>query len=278
MQIDHRDLTYASIARSRSGRILIKTIENLTGRPRLLWRLRSVPERVAAGEPLWPSLLDAYELTLRRHGPALAKDGSSLVICNHPYGLIDGLALCALLAETGRPFRVVANDVFAKVPALQPHILPISFAQGRDTARANLATRRAASTALRDGEIVALFPAGATASPPRPFAAPHEGTWSSFAARLVIESGASVQPVFMPPTRRWAFDNLGFIAANLRHALQINGVSRRIGTTIDVHVGEPFDPRDGPSMTIGELTERLRRSVLELSRDPIDPAITGRRF
>ena len=281
MQIKTSDLSYASIARTAWGRTMIRTVENLTGRPRVLWRMRDLPGRLEAGEQVWQVLPDLFNIRINRIGPPVPASGPLLVICNHPYGLADSLALCTLLAESGQPFRVVANDIFSKAGPIADHILPISFATGRQAARANLDTRRRARAALDRGEIVAMFPAGSTAGPPRPFAPPAEAPWSSFSARVALEADVPVLPVFMPMVRRPVFDTIGYLHPELRHALQIAGFSRWIDRTVDIHVGTPMrisDLVDAPSPGVAEMTTALRRAVLGLSPTPIDPEIEGKRF
>jgi len=277
MHLEHRDLSYATIAQSPSGQLLIRTFENLTGRPAVLWRMRALAGKINAGQNIWDALFDTFDLTLNRIGAPLPTTGPLMVIANHPYGLVDSLSLCKLLADREQPFKVVANDIFLRAGPIADHILPISFDPGRDAARRNLETRRAALATLNEGGTVAMFPSGATASPPRPFAAPHEGPWSSFAARIALDSGAPVAPVYFPLKRRLIFDNVGFINPILRHGLQINGFYRRIGSTVDAYVGQPIllNPTTHNATTA---TAALRRALLTLGSDGTDPSVEGTRF
>lgn len=274
MDLDYRDLTYSSIARSRIGRATIRILENLTGRPTVLWRMRGLRDRLTAGETIWNAVWETFGLTLTISGSTIPTTGPALIIANHPYGLIDSLALCKALAHGENPFHIVANDVFLKAGPIADYILPITYEPGRNAARRNLRTRDRALALLKNGGRVAVFPAGATAGPARPFGLPHEVAWSSFAARLAKKSGAPVIPVYFPIRRRPVFDMIGYVHPNLRHALQISGFYSQMDSKVRMRVG-PNVHIDSES-DVANVTATLRRAVLTLGDS--DPKIEGRRF
>ncbi|SOH92966.1 Acyltransferase [Monaibacterium marinum] len=276
MDLNPRDLSYSAIAKGRLGRLTIRTLENLTGRPQVLMRLRPLADRIAQGQPIWDALWDVFDLKLNRIGPPLPATGPLLVIANHPYGLLDSLALCKMLSETGQPFKIVANEVYGRAGPIADYILPISFDSGREAARRNLQTRRAALAALNAGQIVAMFPAGATACPPRPFQRPHECPWSSFTARIAMESGAPIAPICFPTQSRPFFDNVGFVHPTLRNGLQINGFYQRIGSQVDAYTAAPFTVEQ--AITATDATAAMRRKVLTLGPDKTDPSVEGAQF
>lgn len=274
MDLNHRDLSYSAIARSPAGRATIRIIENLTGRPAVLWRMRSLGDRVAGGQPIWDAIWETFGLTLTVEGEFPQSSGPLLTIANHPYGLVDSLALCTILSRQDQPFHIVANDVFLKAGPIARHILPITFEAGRDATRRNLRTRDRALALLRAGHRVAMFPAGATAGPAQLFGRPYEVAWSSFAARLAMESGAQIVPIYFPIQRRPVFDTVGYLHPILRHALQINGFYRRMDDEVVARIGPAL--RIEPDQTAAAVTATLRKAVLSLGET--DPRIQGRRF
>ncbi|MEN8888715.1 MAG: acyltransferase, partial [Celeribacter marinus] len=57
-----RDITYASSAKTRSGRTLIRLMENATGRLRLIRRAAGYGADVEEGRDFWQVMVDRYGL------------------------------------------------------------------------------------------------------------------------------------------------------------------------------------------------------------------------
>ncbi|MEM9782836.1 MAG: hypothetical protein AAF899_10200, partial [Pseudomonadota bacterium] len=67
-----RDISYSFYARTRAARAVIRSIENLTGRPRLLRMADGYDRDVAAGEDFWEVMRARYGITLDVGGNGLA--------------------------------------------------------------------------------------------------------------------------------------------------------------------------------------------------------------
>ncbi|MEM9785915.1 MAG: acyltransferase, partial [Pseudomonadota bacterium] len=97
-----RDITYASAAKGRSGRAMIRVMENATGRLRLIRKAKGYDLEVAAGQDFWQVMVDRYGLKLDVVGGSLdniPQDGPLIVVSNHPYGILDGLMMGRILSE-----------------------------------------------------------------------------------------------------------------------------------------------------------------------------------
>ncbi|MGV6805758.1 MAG: GNAT family N-acetyltransferase, partial [Ruegeria sp.] len=82
-----RDISYAYSAETRGGRMVIKLMENTTGRLRLIRRADGYEAEVANGRDFWSVMADRYGLSLNVAGGALSnipKDGPLILIANHP--------------------------------------------------------------------------------------------------------------------------------------------------------------------------------------------------
>ena len=83
----------------------------------------------------WTVMAERYGLTLDIAGGALAnipQDKPVILIANHPYGILDGLMMGHILAQTRGDFRILANHVFRKAEDLNKVILPVDFAETRE--------------------------------------------------------------------------------------------------------------------------------------------------
>ena len=105
-----RDISYSYSAQTRSGRAMIRTMENLTGRIRLIKRAEGYEREVAEGRDFWQVMVERYGLTLDVIGGSLAnipREGPLVLIANHPYGILDGLMMGHILSQTRRDFRIL---------------------------------------------------------------------------------------------------------------------------------------------------------------------------
>ena len=270
-----RDITYAASASTRSGRAIIRVMENATGRLSLIRKARGYDLDVARGEDFWRVITDRYGLTLDVIGGALDKipsEGPLIVVANHPYGVLDGLMLGRILSERrGGDFRILAHRVFRKSPDLERVILPISFEESKEAARANLETRAEALRYLGAGGAIGIFPGGTVSTAARPFSDPMDPGWRTFTAKMISKSGATVVPIFFVGTNSRLFQIASHLHFTLRMGMLIREFKRRAGTPVKVVVGEPIRGETLASFRSDArgLMNHLRKATYDLSPRPM---------
>ncbi len=191
--------------------------------------------------PRSPSTLDYDEAQLAR----TPRDGPLVVVANHPFGVLDGIVMCALMERVRPDFRVLTNSVLMRAPEMRERMLPVDFSDTRQARRLNVESRARALDHVANGGCMVIFPAGAVSTSPDRFGSTPavDGPWSPFAARLVRRGRASVLPVFFPGQNSRLFQIASHIHPNLRLGLFFHEVRRRIGTPFPVAVGDvaPFE-------------------------------------
>jgi len=166
-----RDISYSYSASTRSGRAMIRLMENTTGRLRLIKRANGYETEVAAGRDFWAVMVERYGLTLDVVGGSLDNiptDGPLVLIANHPYGILDGLMMGHILSETRGDFRILANGVFRKAEDINRIILPISSTKPRKPSRSTSRRARSRSTIWRTMAPSAFSRAARFRPPPNP--------------------------------------------------------------------------------------------------------------
>lgn len=278
-----RDITYAGSARSRSGRALIRALENATGRLSLIRRAEGYEREVASGRSFWQVIAERYGLSLDIVGGALSDipaNGPLIVIANHPYGILDGLMMGHLLDRARGDFRILANSVFRRAEELNKVILPISFGDTKEAVKLNIATRAACLSYLAEGGAIGVFPGGTVSTAAKPFSHPMDPGWRNFTAKMIAKSEATVVPVFFHGHNSRLFQLASHIHANLRLGLLIKEFRSRIDEPVRIAVGKPL-PSTELRARRGDpkaLMEYLRRATYALSPEPLKSYDYGYEF
>ncbi len=278
-----RDISYAYSAETRGGRMVIKLMENTTGRLRLIRRAEGYEREVANGRDFWSVMADRYGLSLNVAGGALSnipKDGPLILIANHPYGILDGLMMGHILSQTRNDFRILANHVFRRAEDLDKVVLPISFDETKEAMKLNLQTRKTALDYLGDGGAVGIFPGGTVSTGVRPFSHPMDPGWRGFTARMVARSNATVVPVFFDGHTSRLFQIASHLHSTLRMGLLIKEFKKRVDTPVDVVIGEPIgrDVLDALTKDTRKMMDFLRKATYELSPEPLKSYDYGYEF
>ena len=278
-----REISYAVTAKSRRGRVLIRSVENATGRLRLIHRARGYDKDINDENNFWDVVTRRYGLSLEVISGTLSNipaTGPVVVISNHPYGILDGLMMGKILSTTRAEFRIMAHKVFSKAEEISDSILPISFDGTKEALAMNLQTRKEALAYINAGGAVGIFPGGSVSSPERIFSRPMDPEWRTFSAKMISRSNATVVPVFFEGYNSRRFHVAGRMSRTLRTALLVNEFKRRINKPVKIAVGEPLDRAalDAYIKDPRALMDFLRDSTYELSSKPVNTREYGRDF
>lgn len=268
-----RDISYAHSAETKSGRAMIRLMENTTGRLRLIKRAHGYENEVAAGRDFWDVIVERYGLTLDVIGGSLESiptDRPLILIANHPYGILDGLMMGRILSKVRGDFRILAHRVFRKAEELNRIILPISFDETKEAMKLNLETRKTALNYLNDGGAIGIFPGGTVSTAVKPFARPMDPGWRSFTARMISKSDAVVVPIYFDGHTSRLFQVASHMHYTLRMGLLIREFRERVDTPVKLVVGDPIDRDvlDPMAKDAREMMAFLRQATYALAPGP----------
>ncbi|MEM6578183.1 MAG: lysophospholipid acyltransferase family protein [Pseudomonadota bacterium] len=278
-----RDISYAFSAQTRGGRVMIRAMESLSGRTRLIRRASGYEDEVAAGRDFWQVMLERYGLSLDIAAGSIANiptSGPLILIANHPFGILDGLILGHILSQTRDDFRILAHKIFRKAEDLNKIILPISFDDTKEAVALNIATRKTALDFLAQNGAIGIFPGGTVSTGVKPFAQPLDPGWRSFTARMIAKSGATVVPIYFYGHNSRLFQVASHVHSTLRMGLLIKEFGKRVDQSCRVVIGEPIgrDQIDPLQKDARALMTFLRHKTYELSGGDVDPDELGFEF
>lgn len=184
------------------------------------------------------------------HDPAqwqrVPEHGPCVIVANHPFGMVEGIAMGALLATRRADFCFLGNFLLDRIPGIRPFNIAVDPFGARDSRRRNFAPLREAMQWLKGGGALVLFPAGEVA---------HlhwngriaESCWQPNLARLIRRSGAPIVPVWFAGRNGAAFHALGLAHPLLRTARLPRELLAQRGRTLRIEAGEPIAPAQLPA-------------------------------
>lgn len=261
------ELSYANTNDPPLKRGLVRVLERLAGRDYFApiydqWRADALAGNERVIRPMLGLIGVELEIVAPQWPLVVAPDQPLILIANHPYGIVDGIAALTLAEDLGRPFKVLINQELMKVPELRPYSLPIDFRETREAQATNLKTRGEAIKALGEGTTIIIFPAGGVATAHKPFGRAVELPWKLFTARMLQAARASVLPVYFEGQCGPLFHLASRVSMTLRLSLIIREFRRSVGNRITAHVGDivPYEDlvhRGDRKALMGELYQRV---------------------
>jgi putative hemolysin len=242
--------SYSKPDDSLAKRMAIRGIERLTGQPRLEELYRQWSANPQPGENIFHAALRLMDVGVDHNEEALAaapKEGPLLIIANHPFGVVDGLAIMALATKLRPDVKIMVHSLLCQPPETRDYLLPVDFG-GTPEARATSAlTRRRTVDWLERGHCVVIFPAGGVSTAQRPFKGPAtDSVWHEFVARLTRVDGLKVLPIFFHGQNSRFFQLASHINYALRIALLFRESARRMGSSIKATIGTAIDSTSLP--------------------------------
>ncbi|MGB0750146.1 MAG: lysophospholipid acyltransferase family protein [Magnetospiraceae bacterium] len=221
---------------------VMRSVEILTGQKRLQ---RLYDRYLSTRQPndiFWQSAIDYLRLTVRYDPARLAnipKTGPLIVVANHPFGVLDGLAIGYLVHQVRTDFKVLANAVLGRAEVFRPYLIPIEFDGLSSALRSNVMAKRETLAHLRTGGAIIVFPAGGVSTAQSPFGPATDAPWKLFTGKLIEASGATVVPIYFEGQNGPLFHFVSKFSQALREALILREVAKKINDEIVAHVGQP---------------------------------------
>src|SRR5436305_4349582 len=155
----------------------------------------------ACGPFLCSRLLEALQIRYRLSSEdrgQLPHSGATIVIANHPFGILDGAILSTLLVSVRSDVKILANSIL-KIPELALSLIPTDTRGGALSIAANVRGVREAHRHLSDGGLLLVFPAGEVAHLQARRRTIDDSPWSLLAARITASRSRHSHPTSIVP-------------------------------------------------------------------------------
>lgn len=261
-------LSYSNPDDPKLRRLFIRAVERASGWPKLERLYAEVREEQPPAPEVWDSVLGKLRIGLNFDPQKLDQvpsKGPLVILANHPFGVVDGLAMGKLMSARRDQFRILVNDVLCREPMFDDFFLPVDFRENRQAMETNLETRRQSAEVLRQGGALGIFPAGGIATANRVVGKAKDLEWKRFVAKLIQQFRPTVVPMYFPGQNSRLFHLASVIHLDFRLSLLLNEVRNKMGQTISVVIGDPIPPVELAAIRDRQaLLDHLREQVFAL--------------
>ncbi|WFS63508.1 GNAT family N-acetyltransferase [Pseudodesulfovibrio thermohalotolerans] len=200
------------------------------------------------------------------------RTGPLVAVCNHPFGVLEGLLLVRILREVRSDIKIMANFMLGMIPEMDDLIIQVDPFGGAESSRKNIAGLKACMRWLKDGGMLVVFPAGEVSSLKVKKRRVGDPNWSPMIGRIIRKTGAAALPVFFNGRNSGLFQTLGLIHPRLRTVLlpheNLKHASRDvIGVRFGTVIGHDKLAEHGDDQAIVDYL-RFRTYLLRRERKP----------
>lgn len=234
--------SYASPNDPAFKRLVIRVIERLSGQPELKRMYQERLDRPRPGESFWDAAVRKLQLNIvlneERLGEIPSK-GPAIIVANHPFGVLDGILICWLVARIRPDFKILTNALLNRIDEIRNALLPIDFEETKAALDTNIKSRAEAKALLEAGGVLIIFPGGTVSTTPSVLARKaKDPEWKTFTARMIVQGKAPVVPVFFGGQNSRLFQIASHVSMTLRLSLLFKEVHDRIGNDMVIQIGE----------------------------------------
>jgi putative hemolysin len=186
------------------------------------------------------TLLDEMQVEIRVGATDVSRipdRGPVVAVANHPFGILDGAVVSVLLSRVRPDVKVMTNAVLSGIPELQESCIFVDPIGTPESVQNNRNALKQAMGWVRDGGMLAIFPAGEVSHWRLPENEIADPTWNDTAARLIRRSSAFALPIFFCGRNSFSFHLIGLLHPRLRTAFLLQEFLQQEGKTVSVRVG-----------------------------------------
>jgi putative hemolysin len=209
-----------------------------------------------------------YKIHHEERLDTLPKEGAFITVSNHPIGSLDGIILLDIFGARRKDFKIMVNEILAKVGAMADNMILVLPNTGDNTKgnSMNINGVRTTLSWIKDGHPMGFFPAGAMSFKNKKKQV-KDRPWTHSVIRLIRKVKIPVYPVFFDCQNSNFFYWLGKISWKIRTLRTPEEAFNKRGKTLNIHIGHPISPQtiqQYPDDT--ELADFLYRATYDSSQ------------
>ena len=216
------------------GKIPTKMIMSIFGLSRINKRCQNIA--FTSAQELLDNYFKKYNISLNIQGVEnIPPSGRFILIANHPYGFLDGLALLKMIIPIYPKVKITTNFLLRNIPIFKPYTIPVNpFSEDK-----KMGGKEKVMSCLSRNEPIIIFPAGEISTRHDGLHKPsRDKEWGIAIKKLLKSIEAPVIPIYFEGENSFFFHFMGKIKARIRTFLIPIEFLKIKNKSIKVHIGQ----------------------------------------
>jgi putative hemolysin len=197
----------------------------------------------------------------------IPKEGPCVVICNHPFGAMDGVSILQILKDVRPDVKVMANFLLKEIKPIESFFLDVNPFENI-TSRSSLPGIKQCLQHVQSGGCLVIFPAGEVSSFQLDAKSVVDGKWSQSVFKLIQKTQATIVPIFYDGRNSNLFLFLAWIHPYLRTMALPSEMLKKKNGNISAVIGKPILHEDWRVIEdAAKLNRFIRAKVYALGSD-----------
>ena len=214
----------------------------------------------------WKKTLDILKINyIAENVDNIPKAGSSIIVANHPFGLLDGLIICSIICDVRKDYKILINDEVSQIDQIREYLLPIKFSTLTEDIKKNIISKKKAIEHVNSNGILITFPSGEVATSSLIFNEANERRWKPLIGSIINKTNAAIIPVRFFGKNSLFFQTIGFVNNNLRRILFIRELLNKKNQTFKLSIGKKISSLNEERLNNRQIVDKLRSIVLNIN-------------
>jgi putative hemolysin len=174
----------------------------------------------------------------------IPETGPCIVVCNHPFGALDGLATIKVLSSKRPDVRVMANFLLQKVEPISEFFYAVNPFEGNASDVSSSQGLKQCIGHLKNGGCLVIFPAGEVSTMQGIKPEVSDRKWHKSAIKLIQKSKVPIVPMYFDGRNSYLFHLLGKINPAFRTLRLPAEFLKKKNHPIAIRIGKPISPQD----------------------------------
>ena len=214
----------------------------------------------------WKKTLDILKINyIAENVDNIPKAGSSIIVANHPFGLLDGLIICSIICDIRKDYKILINDEVSQIDQIREYLLPIKFSTLTEDIKKNIISKKKAIEHVNSNGILITFPSGEVATSSLIFNEANERRWKPLIGSIINKTNAAIIPVRFFGKNSLFFQTIGFVNNNLRRILFIRELLNKKNQTFKLSIGKKISSLQNERLNNRQIVDKLRSIVVNIN-------------
>ena len=173
----------------------------------------------------------------------IPKEGPFMLVCNHPFGAIEGIILYDAIAKVRPDFKIMANFILGFIPNLKDVFFSVNPFENNPELGSSTAGIKQSLMQLAEGHGLGVFPAGEVARY-HGHSYPEDIDWSPSIAKIIQKTKVPVIPVYFDGNNSHKFYFWARIYSMFATVRLVRELLNKRNKKIVMKIGKPILPTE----------------------------------